>query len=97
MGFEASGVVADVGPHVKNWKIGDRITTIVSSGGYAEYATADASLAIPIPDEVSFAEAATIPVQGISAGPTSLPAQGQVDAVAPVAPPERQAVLRASA
>lgn len=67
MGFEASGVVAEVGSQVKNLKIGDRITTIVSSGGYAEYATADATLAIPIPEALSFPEATTIPVQGISA------------------------------
>lgn len=67
MGFEASGVVAEVGSRVKNLKIGDRITTIVSSGGYAEYAAADARLAIPIPEALSFPEATTIPVQGISA------------------------------
>ena len=67
MGFEASGVVAEVGSQVKNLKIGDKIATIVSSGGYAEYATGDASLAIPIPEALSFPEATTIPVQGISA------------------------------
>jgi len=67
MGFEASGVVAEVGSRVKSPKPGDKITTIVSSGGYAEYATADANLAIPIPGALSFAEATTIPIQGISA------------------------------
>ena len=49
MGFEASGVVAEVGSQVKNPQVGDKITAIVSSGGYAEYATADANLAIPVP------------------------------------------------
>ena len=67
MGFEASGVVAEVGSQVKTLKIGDRITSLVSSGGYAEYATGDASLAIPIPEALSFPEATTIPIQGISA------------------------------
>jgi len=67
MGFEASGVVAEVGSQVKNPQVGDKITAIVSSGGYAEYATADANLAIPVPAALSFAEATTIPIQGISA------------------------------
>jgi NADPH2:quinone reductase len=67
MGFEASGVVAEVGSQVKNVSVGDKVTALVSSGGYAEYAIADASFAIPIPSGLSFAEAVTIPVQGISA------------------------------
>ena len=52
---------------MKNVKVGDKVTAIVSSGGYAEYATADAHVAIPIPSGISFAEASTIPVQGVSA------------------------------
>jgi len=31
MGFEASGIVADVGSEVTNLRVGDRITSIVSS------------------------------------------------------------------
>lgn len=67
MGFEASGIVADLGAGVTNLKVGDRITSIVSSGGYADYATADASMAISIPDGVTFAEANAITIQGLSA------------------------------
>lgn len=67
MGFEAAGVVAEVGAGVHNFRAGDRITAIVSSGGYAEYATAETSAAMPIPDHTSFAEASTIPIQGLSA------------------------------
>jgi NADPH2:quinone reductase len=67
MGFEAAGAVVEAGSQAKNIKVGDKVTTIVSSGGYAEYATADAGFAIPIPDGISFAEAATIPIHGISA------------------------------
>ena len=64
LGFEAAGIIAEVGSQVKRLKVGDAITTIVSSGGYAEYATADANLAIPVPIGISFAEASTIPIQG---------------------------------
>ena len=67
MGFEAAGIVVEIGSQAGNVEVGDKITAIVSSGGYAEYATADAGFAIPIPDGVSFAEAATIPVHGLSA------------------------------
>ncbi len=67
MGFQASGIVGEVGPQVTAFKKGDRVTSIVNSGGYAEYAIADAGAAIPIPDGITFAEAATIPVQGLSA------------------------------
>ncbi|HLZ12076.1 MAG TPA: zinc-binding dehydrogenase [Candidatus Acidoferrum sp.] len=67
MGFEAAGIVAEVGSAVKNLKIGDRVAAIVSSGGYAEYAVADASTAILIQNELSFAQATSITIQGLSA------------------------------
>jgi len=67
MGFEAAGEVIEVGANVENVSPGDRVTAIVSSGGYAEYAVAPAANIIPIPEGVSFAEASTITVQGLSA------------------------------
>ena len=67
MGFEAAGVVEEIGLQVRHVRVGDRVTSLVSSGGYAEYATADANAVIPIPAGISFAEATTIPVQGVSA------------------------------
>src|SRR5258708_9546312 len=67
MGFEAAGVVVERGARVRNLKVGEMITSLVPSGGYAECATADAALAIPIPEGISFNEAVTIPVQGLSA------------------------------
>jgi NADPH2:quinone reductase len=39
MGFEAAGVVVEVGSQVQHVQVGDRVTSIVTSGGYAEYAT----------------------------------------------------------
>lgn len=67
MGFEAAGIVADIGSAVTNLKVGDKVASVVSSGGYADYATADASMAIPIPEGVTFAAANAITVQGLSA------------------------------
>ena len=67
MGFEAAGTVVETGPGANSVKVGDRITTIVTSGGHAEFAVADAAMAIPIPHGVSFAEATTIPIHGLTA------------------------------
>ena len=67
LGFEAAGIVAELGSQVKNVSVGDKITAIVSSGGFADYATADAGAVIPIPQGISFAEASTIPIHGLSA------------------------------
>lgn len=67
MGFEAAGTVVETGVAANGVKVGDRITAIVSSGGYAEFAVADAAMAIPIPHGVSFADATTIPIQGLTA------------------------------
>jgi NADPH:quinone reductase len=67
MGWEAAGVVVQVGERVTNLKVGDAITTIVSSGAYAEFATADAANAISIPTGISFAQAVSITLHGIAA------------------------------
>ncbi|MEW5978761.1 MAG: zinc-binding dehydrogenase [Acidobacteriota bacterium] len=67
MGFEVAGVVVEVGSSVTQVKVGDSVVALVSSGGYAEFATAQSQVAIPIPPRVSFAEATTIPIQGMTA------------------------------
>jgi NADPH:quinone reductase len=67
MGFEAAGLVVELGSQVKTLEMGDKIAALVSSGGYAEFATAEARAAIPIPDRISFAAATSIPIQGLSA------------------------------
>jgi NADPH2:quinone reductase len=67
MGFEAAGTVAEIGPGVANVRTGDPVAAIVNSGGYAEFTVADAAACIPIPPGVSFSEATTIPIQGLSA------------------------------
>ena len=67
MGWEAAGIVAEVGAHVTQLKVGDQITTLVSSGAFAEFATADAAMAIPIPVGNSFAEAVSITLHGVTA------------------------------
>ena len=67
LGMEAAGIVAAVGEGVTNFKSGDRAAAIISGGGYAEYALADAATAAPIPDALGFPEATALLVQGLTA------------------------------
>jgi NADPH2:quinone reductase len=60
-GLEAAGEVAALGENVSGFKVGDRIMAMCA-GGYAEYVTLDARLAAPVPERLSWEEAATIPV-----------------------------------
>lgn len=61
LGLEAAGVVAQVGAGVTEWKTGDRVCALLSGGGYAELASADAGSCFPIPDTMSFADAVCFP------------------------------------
>lgn len=58
LGLEAAGeVVTGAG----RWKAGDRVCALLGGGGYAEYAVCDARHALPIPEGLSFEEAAGLP------------------------------------
>ena len=67
LGMEAAGIVAAVGEGVTSFKSGDRAAAIISGGGYAEYALADAATAAPIPDVLGFPKATALLVQGLTA------------------------------
>jgi NADPH2:quinone reductase len=62
VGWEVAGVVKAVGDLVQNVRQGDRVVAIMPSGGYAELATPIAQAIVPIPQSLSFEEAAGIPV-----------------------------------
>jgi len=61
-GYEASGVVIGVGDRVDTLKEGDRVLAMTGFGGYSEKVCLNAGRVIPIPDSVSFDQAAAIPV-----------------------------------
>ena len=61
-GYEASGVVIGVGDRVDTLKEGDRVLAMTGFGGYSERVCLNARRVIPIPDSVSFDQAAAIPV-----------------------------------
>jgi len=60
LGLEVAGIIEELGEDVKGWKVGDRVMSLVGGGGYAEYAVAYADHLIPIPESMSFEEAACV-------------------------------------
>lgn len=59
-GLEVAGVVAEVGPGVDRWRVGDRVCALLPGGGYAERVVVDASLVLPIPEGLGATEAAAL-------------------------------------
>jgi NADPH2:quinone reductase len=66
-GSEVAGVVSEVGEGVEDVNIGDRVVSLLGTGGYAEYAIAPAQSLIPLPEGLDFDQAAAVPLQGLSA------------------------------
>src|SRR5918994_1764689 len=66
-GSEIAGTVAEVGEGVEDVSVGDRVVTLLGTGGYTEYTGAPARNLIPIPDDMDFDEAAAMPLQGLTA------------------------------
>ena len=60
-GLEVAGEVTVVGPGVAAPKVGDRVCALITGGGYAEYAIADAPICLPVPKGLGMEEAAAIP------------------------------------
>jgi NADPH2:quinone reductase len=60
-GLEIAGVIAKVGSEVTRWKVGDEVCALVMGGGYAEFCNAPAGQCLPIPDNLTFIEAASLP------------------------------------
>src|SRR5690348_5076247 len=61
IGLEWSGEVAEAGAEVTSVKPGERVMCS-GSGGYAEYAATDWGRVLPMSDDMSFEDAATLPV-----------------------------------
>ena len=66
-GREAAGVVEAIGEKVSGIRPGDRVAYTGHAGSYSEYSTIPASLLIPLPESLSFAEGAAFPLQGMTA------------------------------
>ena len=60
-GLEVAGTIIETGASVTRWKVGDRVCALVSGGGYAEYCAAPEGQCLPVPGNLSFIEAASLP------------------------------------
>ena len=59
-GLECAGLVAEVGPGVTRWRVGDPVCALLPGGGYAEYAVTPEAHALPVPDDLTMVEAAAL-------------------------------------
>jgi NADPH:quinone reductase len=66
-GMEFAGDVAEIGPGVSRWKVGQRVFGIVGGGAYAEYLVTHERLLAQIPDSLSYTQAAAVPEAFITA------------------------------
>jgi NADPH2:quinone reductase len=61
LGLEIAGIITKTGADVTRWKVGDEICALVWGGGYAEYCNVPEGQCLPIPDNFTFIEAASLP------------------------------------
>ena len=61
LGLEAAGIIEAVGEGVDGGRLGARVMALLPGGGYAEYVTLPARMAIPIPENLTLEEAAAVP------------------------------------
>lgn len=72
LGWEAAGKINALGKNVKNFKVGDEVYVFckkptVHWGTYAEYVNAEAVKVAKKPENINFAQAAAIPLAGLTA------------------------------
>lgn len=77
-GRDGAGVISAVGEGVDPVRIGQRVCFLASRGvgAWAEQIVLPASLAVPIPDTLSFTDAAALPLAGLSAWAALVTAAG---------------------
>ena len=62
LGMELSGIVMKTGDSVDNLSVGDRVAVFSGQGGLAEFGVFDAMRATPIPETMSFEDAAALQI-----------------------------------
>ena len=70
LGSDIAGVVVQLGPDVRGLSVGDEVYGVTNpsfTGGYAEYAIAQADMIAPKPRVLSFVQAAAVPVVAVTA------------------------------
>ncbi|WP_170478692.1 NADPH:quinone oxidoreductase family protein [Ruegeria arenilitoris] len=62
LGMEVAGIVDEIGNNVSTIAPGDRVAVYCGFGGLAEYGVFDADRAVPLPETMSFEDAAAIQI-----------------------------------
>lgn len=60
-GLEVAGIIEKCGEEVSRWRKTDKVCALVTGGGYADYVTVNEGQCLPIPKNLNFAEAASLP------------------------------------
>lgn len=61
MGLEVAGEICAMGKEAKQWSIGDKVCALLGGGGYAEYVAVRWDHCMPVPGNLTMAQAAALP------------------------------------
>lgn len=78
-GLECAGEVAELGPEVSGWLVGDRAMALLAGGGQAELAAVPVGQLMPIPERLDFTAAAALPEAALTSW-TNLVVEGRLEA-----------------
>lgn len=67
VGYEIAGVVDKLGPGATRFQVGDRVLAMTRFGGHASSAVVTEEMAFKMPEKMSFAEGAALPVNYLTA------------------------------
>lgn len=67
IGFEASGIIEEVGTGVTNFTVGDRVAYYASAGAYAHRRIINTNEIFKLPADISFEQAAAVMIKGLTA------------------------------
>ena len=67
IGADIAGIVETVGKDVTEFQPGDAVFSDIGAGGFAEYVAVPEKLLVQKPENASFADAAAVPVAGLTA------------------------------
>jgi NADPH2:quinone reductase len=60
-GLEIAGIIVETGAQVTRFKVGDKVCALLNGGGYAQFCSVPQGQCLPIPESLSFVEAASLP------------------------------------
>lgn len=62
IGYQSAGIIIEVGSEVSNFSVGEYVVAMSGNGSHAEFRSVSAKAAWHMPENISFEEAASIPV-----------------------------------